>query len=126
MMSESELAGLRRRGDLLFENSRYGNRYAVDRSRLQSICESGSIPVVHLGQVAGVRALRSSFPAQWLSALLWCSRETSSVRVLARQAGATSRVAAWDETARDIEEHGTEDFAMSIDTSRPSRRKRPG
>ena len=118
MIDENELAELRNRGDVLFENTRYGNRYVVDRPRLRAMCESGSIPIVHLGQVEGVRAVRS-FPARWLTVLLWCSRETSKERALAR--GATdvgSRLMAWDETAQDLRENGSKEFAVRINTER--------
>ncbi|MDP8931796.1 MAG: guanylate kinase [Actinomycetota bacterium] len=118
MIGESELAELRHRGDVLFENTRYGNRYIVDRPRLRAMCKSGSIPVVHLGQVAGVRAV-TSFQARWLAILLWCSRETSRERASARGTiDISSRLDAWDETARDLRENGTDDFAVCINTER--------
>lgn len=119
MVAASELDDLRRRDEVLYENVRYGNRYAVDRPRLQAVCGSGAIPVVHLGQIAGVRALMATFPARWLSVLLWCSRETSEARAAQRRSGdLTSRIDAWEETARDVDEHGADDFALQIDTER--------
>ncbi len=118
MIGENELAELRHRGDVLFENTRYGNRYIVDRPRLRAMFESGLIPVVHLGQVEGVRAVMA-FPARWLTVLLWCSRETSQARAVARGASDVgSRLVAWDETAQDLRENGTDDFAVCINTER--------
>lgn len=69
LISADEASVLRRRGEILYENTRYGNRYLVDRPRLVGVVENGSIPVVHLGQVAGVRAV-ASYPADWMSVLL--------------------------------------------------------
>ncbi len=54
-----------------------------------------------------------------MTVLLWCSRETSKERALAR--GATdvgSRLVAWDETAQDLRENGTKEFAVCINTER--------
>jgi guanylate kinase len=117
MVDAAELDHLRERGEILYENARYGNRYAVDRPRLQALCDAGAVPVVHLGQVAGVRALTASFRTDWLPVLLWCSREISEARATERSsADVTSRLDAWDETARDIDEHGVDDFALCINT----------
>ena len=117
MVAASVLDDLRERGELLYENFRYGNRYAIDRPRLQALCDEGAIPVVHLGQVAGVRVLTASFPARWLSVLLWCSRGSTERRSAQRGSGdLTRRSDAWEETARDLDEHGDGTFALQIDT----------
>jgi len=117
MVAASVLDDLRERGELLYENARYGNRYAVDRPRLQALCDGGAIPIVHLGQVVGVHALAASFPARWLSVLLWCSRETSEARAFQRGSGdLTRRLDAWEETTRDVDEYGAGAFALQIDT----------
>lgn len=118
LISAAEASTLRRRGDILYENTRYGNHYLVDRSRLVGVFENGFVPVIHLGQLAGVRAV-ASYSADWLSVLLWCPREIAEQRVSAR--GSTdfdARLAAWDETWRDIEQHGIGDFDLQIDTDR--------
>jgi guanylate kinase len=67
-----ELTRLHGRGLIVYENTRYGNTYAVDRPRLDDITDAGQVPVVHLGQVAGITALRTGYPARWLTVLLWC------------------------------------------------------
>ena len=119
IVSASELDALRSRGEVLYENVRYGSRYAVDRPRLQAVCDAGAIPVVHLGQIAGVRALTGSFSARWLPVLLWCSRDTSEARLAERPSGdLASRLDAWDQTARDMSENGTGGFTLCIDTDR--------
>ncbi|MGH3940250.1 MAG: kinase [Pseudonocardiaceae bacterium] len=116
LISADEASTLRRRGDILYENTRYGNLYLVDRPRLISMFENGFIPIIHLGQVAGVRAI-GSYPANWLSVLLWCPRKIAEERMAAR--GSTdvdSRLTAWDETWRDIEQSSTGDFDLRVDT----------
>lgn len=118
LITTADAAELQRRGVILYENVRYGNRYLVDRPRLTAVLQAGLIPVVHLGQVAGVRAVRS-YPADWLSVLLWCPREVTKQRASAR--GSTdieARLAAWDETFRDIEYNGTDDFDLRVDTDK--------
>jgi guanylate kinase len=119
MASRAAVAALRERGDVLFENNRYGNHYVVDRPRLRGICEQGKVPVVHLGQVAGVRAVASFFPAQWFTVLLWCSRSATQARTIARgSCDVNRRLRAWDETEQDLHENGTDDFGLCIDTER--------
>lgn len=117
LIKEKEAGELRERGAILYESARYGNRYLVDQTRLDAALRSGHIPVLHAGQVSAVRAV-SSYPAYWLCVLLWCSREVAKRRALHR-GGSTDielRMLAWDETARDIEEHGAYDFMLRIDT----------
>ncbi|MGQ0779175.1 MAG: hypothetical protein ACT4NY_32970 [Pseudonocardiales bacterium] len=58
LISPDEVSALRRRGEILYENTRYGNRYLVDRPRLIDVFENGLVPVVPLGQLA--RATSSS------------------------------------------------------------------
>lgn len=118
MAGSGELAALRRLGDVVYENERYGNRYVIDRPRVTAILDAGGVPVVHIGQVAGLRALLRAVPAaRWLTVLLWCSRESTRERATARGPDDVDRrVAAWDETARDVRCHGHETFDLVIDT----------
>jgi guanylate kinase len=66
--SKAALNRLRRLGAIDYENERFGNVYAVDRPALDAAFADGTVPVVHMGQIAGVRALRA-YPAEWLSVL---------------------------------------------------------
>lgn len=103
-------------GQVLYQNERYGNIYVVDRLHLGAMLDAGSIPVIHLGQLAGVRAV-TTFPVRWVTVLLWCSRQTTAERARAR--GSTdidARLAAWDETLADLEEATASDFLVSLDT----------
>jgi guanylate kinase len=110
------ITGLRASHDVLFENQRYGNIYLIDRPHLASMLSAGQIPVLHLGQVAGVRAV-VQFPARWITVLLWCSRDTSAARAKARgSTDVAARLRAWDETAADLEEATGIDFALRVDT----------
>ncbi|GGM34664.1 hypothetical protein GCM10012275_02400 [Longimycelium tulufanense] len=109
-----------RRGLVIYENERYGNRYLVDRPYLDELFASAAIPVLHLGQIIGVKAVRR-YPASWLAVLLWCPREVSAERARARgSSDVSARIAAWDETARDIELNGTGDFDIRINTDQHS------
>ena len=102
MGSPELLAQLEAAGDVVYANSRYGNVYVIDRPGLDDSCTAG-VPVVHLGQVAGVRALMTGYPAAWLTVLLWCPREVTEARSIARgDADTAARLAAWDSTAQDL------------------------
>jgi guanylate kinase len=112
----AEADRLEQRGHVLYENRRYGNRYLVDRPSLDSVLATGCVPVVHMGQVVGVRVL-SGYRANWLSVLLWCPRRVAEDRIRRRSlADLDVRLAAWDEIAADIKKNGTGDFALRIDT----------
>lgn len=116
MILAEEAVALRRHGTVLYENARYGNRYVIDRPGLDAMFRSAAVPIVHVGQVAGVIAVRG-YPADWLAVLLWCSREVARERAAARGTDdVDARLGAWDETALDIERNGTADFALRIDT----------
>jgi guanylate kinase len=117
MIGEECLAAMREQGHVLYENARYGNRYVVDRPRLQEMFDTGAVPVVHIGQIAGIRAITCALPVRWMVVMLWCSRETAKKRAKARDASdIDSRIVAWGETERDIADYGTDDFKLWIDT----------
>ena len=61
IVSEGDIADLRSRGEIIYENRRYGSTYALDRGTVvRALTES--VPILHLGQLAGIEALRKSFP----------------------------------------------------------------
>lgn len=116
LAGQDDLAQLHAEGHVLYQNERYNSTYVVDRPQLSEMLTAGRVPVVHLGQIAGVRAV-AAFPARWVTVLLWCSRETTARRARAR--GSTdidARLAAWDETFADFKQAGASDFLASIDT----------
>jgi guanylate kinase len=93
------LADLRVRNEIVWENARYGSLYAVDRPGLLQALKNG-VPVVHLGQVAAVTAVKSALMhARWLAVSLSCSRQTAIQRIRERGTGDDeARIRAWDET----------------------------
>jgi guanylate kinase len=116
LASPEERDRLHADGQVLYQNERYGNTYVVDRPHLSEMLNAGQTPVIHLGQLAGVRAV-TTFPARWVTVLLWCSRQTTAERAQAR--GSTdidARLAAWDETLADLKAASTSDFLMHLDT----------
>jgi guanylate kinase len=91
---------LRRDGQLLWENYRYGALYAVERDSLLRMLPE-CIPVVHLGQPEAIDAIRAALPeSQWTCVHLWCPREVAAERLAKRGTGdVDERLRAWDETA---------------------------
>ncbi|GGZ85600.1 guanylate kinase [Streptomyces bluensis] len=65
MGTPEQLADLEARGDVIYRNDRYGNIYVVDRPGLDQAMQGGRMPVVHLGQMAGMEQVSTLFPAHW-------------------------------------------------------------
>lgn len=98
MVETADLERLRAAGVLIWENSRYGADYAIDRPGLDDAARS-SIPVVHVGQPRAVDALKAAFPERILVVELRYNRSDAAERITARQTGdLEARLAAWDET----------------------------
>ncbi|EST26950.1 hypothetical protein [Streptomyces roseochromogenus] len=117
MGTVNQLAELEARGDVIYRNDRYGNIYLVDRPGLAQAMQDGRIPILHLGQVAGLEAMVEKFPASWTSVLLWCSRESTSIRSKGRGDSDTeARLTAWDATAQDIEANTDFTWDLQLDT----------
>ena len=116
LTTTADIDRMRGLGLILYANERYGNTYAVVRPSLDALFARGLVPVVHMGQLAGIRALKTC-PASWLSCLLWCPREVAEKR--ARERGdpdLAARLAAWDEMAQDLERMDSGDFSLRIRT----------
>ncbi|PTM99273.1 guanylate kinase [Streptomyces sp. VMFN-G11Ma] len=113
MGSADQLAELEARGEVIYRNDRYGNIYLVDRPGLVQATQEGRIPILHLGQIAGLEAVVEKFAASWTSVLLWCSRESTEIRSKGRGDSDTeARLTAWDATAEDIK--ASPDFAWDL------------
>lgn len=98
MTEAKDLADLRTKGLVIWENQRYGAIYATDRPELSRMTQASQVPVVHVGQVEAVEALRQE-PISWVTIALTCPREVAIQRIIARATGDTDeRVAAWDKT----------------------------
>ncbi|WP_097981323.1 guanylate kinase [Streptomyces sp. f150] len=117
MGTSAQLAELDGRGDVIYRNDRYGNTYVVDRPGLVLAMEGGRIPVLHLGQVAGIEAVTANCPAAWSTVLVWCSREATAVRSKGRGDRDTEvRLAAWDATEQDLATNGHPPWDLRVDT----------
>ncbi|WP_432049574.1 kinase [Verrucosispora sp. NA02020] len=101
MISEAGADALRKTpGAVLWENSRYGATYFVERSGLEQMWQSGRMPVVHLGQVAAIDALRDT-EAQWTVVELYASPVILHSRIRSRSTGDDDqRFAAIEQTPR--------------------------
>ncbi|MFJ2575006.1 guanylate kinase [Streptomyces halstedii] len=112
-----QLRELETAGDVVYANSRYGNTYVIDRPGLDAAFAAG-VPVVHLGQVDGIRALVDGYPASWAVVLLWCSREVTEQRSAGRgDSDTAARLAAWDATREDLDAHPGMTWDLTIDTT---------
>ncbi|MFB7619825.1 guanylate kinase [Kitasatospora sp. NPDC056181] len=117
MGTSQQLADLEVAGDVIYQNSRYGNTYVIDRPGMDAAFEAGT-PIVHLGQIDGIAALVAGYPADWAAVLLWCGREVTAVRSAGRGDSDTeARVRAWDATHADVESHPDQAWDLSVDTS---------
>jgi guanylate kinase len=120
MGTAEQLAALEAAGDVVYANSRYGNTYVIDRPGLTTAFAAG-VPVVHLGQVDGIRALVGGYPADWAVVLLWCPREVTAQRSERRgDADTTARLAAWDATRDDVKAHPDMVWDLTVDTAATS------
>ncbi len=107
---------LARAGELLYRNARYGAEYAIDRAAVKSLLAADRIPVLHMGQVEGARAVEA-FPTHWVKVLLWCSEETTRERCIARgDKDVDARLKVWHETRQDLLDHATEPWTLVIRT----------
>lgn len=123
MGTAEQLTELEATGAVVYANSRYGNTYAIDRPGLDDAFEGG-FPVVHLGQVVGVRSLVDGYPADWTVVLLWCPREVTEQRSKDRgDADTAARLAAWDATREDLDAHPETVWDLTVDTTVTSPQK---
>ncbi|MFJ9810734.1 guanylate kinase [Streptomyces sp. NPDC101158] len=112
-----QLRDLEASGRIVYANSRYGNTYVIDVPGLDAAFAAG-VPVVHLGQVDGIRALVSGYPADWSVVLLWCPREATAERSAGRGDSDTpARLAAWDATRQDLDTHPGMVWDLTVDTT---------
>ncbi|MCO1595548.1 hypothetical protein M8C17_10255 [Micromonospora sp. RHAY321] len=101
MSTDAELASLRALGDVVWENRRYGSVYVIDAPGLRQQLDR-QIPVVHVGQVDAVDAVRTAFPdVRWTVVALTCPRDLAERRIAERQTGDTAeRLRAWTRQRR--------------------------
>ncbi|MFI6881164.1 guanylate kinase [Streptomyces sp. NPDC050400] len=115
-----QLRALEAAGDVVYANSRYGNTYAIDRPGVDAAFVAG-VPVVHLGQIDGIRALVDGYPADWSVVLLWCPRGTTERRSAGRgDSDTAARLVAWDATREDLDAHPDLSWDLTVDTTTAS------
>ena len=123
MGTSEQLQALEAAGDVIYANARYGNTYVIDRPGLDDTFAAG-VPVVHLGQIGGVRALVDGYPAGWAVVLLWCPREVTAQRSQGRgDADTTARLAAWEATREDLDACPDMAWDLTVDTTATSPEK---
>ncbi|MFE4953478.1 AAA family ATPase [Streptomyces sp. NPDC056653] len=107
-------------GELLYRNARYEAEYAIDRGEVSALVESGRIPVLHMGQVAGASAVEA-FPIHWAKVLLWCPEIVTRERCEARgDKDVDARLKAWHDTRQDLLDHAVEPWSLVIRTAQVS------
>lgn len=114
--SVAEVETLAARGQIIYENTRYGNRYIVDGPEIARLTSAGLFPVLHLGQIDGIRAVMSR-SGQWLTVRLHCVRETTLRRSQERGDSDTlKRLTVWDETAEDLARNEEFPFTLRLNS----------
>ncbi|GHE56516.1 hypothetical protein GCM10018785_27290 [Streptomyces longispororuber] len=117
MGTAEQLRKLKAAGGVVYANHRYGNTYVIDAPGLDAAFESG-VPVVHLGQVEGIRALVGGYPAEWSVVQLWCPRDVTEQRSAGRgDRDTAARLAAWDATREDLDRHQGMVWDLTVDTT---------
>ncbi|MEU0391215.1 guanylate kinase [Streptomyces sp. NPDC006208] len=107
-------------GEVLYRNSRYDAEYAIDRREVSALVDSGRIPVVHMGQVAGARAV-ATYPINWVRVLLWCPEDVTRQRCQRRgDRDLGARLKVWHETSQDLVDHALEPWSLVIRTDQVS------
>ncbi|MCY0946983.1 phosphotransferase-like protein [Streptomyces antarcticus] len=120
MGTAEQLHELEAAGAVVYANSRYSNTYVIDKPGLDDAFAAG-VPVVHLGQVDGIRSLVDGYLADWTVVLLWCPREVTEQRSEGRGDGDTSaRLAAWEATRDDLDAHPDMSWDLTVDTAAAS------
>ncbi|MEV4872847.1 phosphotransferase-like protein [Streptomyces syringium] len=120
MGTTEQLRELEAAGAVVYANARYGNTYVIDRPGVDAAFAAG-VPVVHLGQIDGIRALVGGYPADWSVVLLWCSRDVTAQRSAGRgDADTRARLTAWDATREDLDAHPGMVWDLTVDTTAAS------
>ncbi|KJS53175.1 guanylate kinase [Streptomyces rubellomurinus subsp. indigoferus] len=121
MGTVEQLHQLEAAGDVIYRNDRYNSIYLVDRPGLDAVFDAGHTPIVHLGQIAGICALVTGYPAAWLTVQLDCPRAVTEQRSTLRgDTDTLARLAAWDATAADLQANQDVEWALHLRTDEQS------
>lgn len=95
-----QLAELRKQGEVIYENERYASTYVVDRAELDAILlKREQVPVIHIGQIQAVHAIRRGYPLDWATVMVFSPRQEAEKRLVERgDARVEERLTVWDET----------------------------
>lgn len=116
LTTSDHIEELARAGEVLYRNSRYDAEYAIDRGEVSTLVGSGRIPVLHMGQVVGARAV-AAFPIDWVRVLLWCPEDVTRQRCRGRgDKDLEARLKVWHETRQDLLDHAAEPWSLIIRT----------
>ncbi|MFF4344668.1 guanylate kinase [Kitasatospora sp. NPDC001540] len=116
-----QLHQLEASGGVIYRNDRYNNTYLIDRPGLDAVFAAGRTPIIHLGQIAGIGALTTGYPASWLTVQLSCPRHVTEQRsVLRGDTDTPARLAAWDATEADVLAHPSVGWGLRLRTDRQS------
>ena len=108
-------------GEILYRNSRYDAEYAIDRGEVSALVDSGRIPVLHMGQVVGARAVTAYTSINWVRVLLWCPEDVTRQRCQGRgDKDLDARLKVWHETWQDLVDHAAEPWSLVIRTDQVS------
>ncbi|MFE2838487.1 guanylate kinase [Streptomyces mirabilis] len=117
MATVEKLQKLEAAGEIVYANSRYGNTYVIDRPGLDQAF-AAQVPVVHLGQIDGIRTLVDGYPANWTLVLLWCPQAVTAQRSDHRgDADTAARLAAWEATCNDMEANPDVVWDLTVQTA---------
>jgi guanylate kinase len=107
---------LTRAGQVLYRHSRYGAEYAIDRPGMARLLDDGRTPILHMGQVAGIRAV-TAFRLAWTLVLLWCPYDVTKARCFERgDKDVDARLRAWEETRLDLLENADAAWSLVVST----------
>lgn len=117
MGTVDQLDQLAARGDVIYRNDRYNNIYLIDRPGFDAVFATGKTPIVHLGQIAGISALTTDYPATWLIIQLSCPRDVTGQRSTMRgDTDISARLAAWDATVADLQTNPSANWDLHLRT----------
>ncbi|MFD3571650.1 AAA family ATPase [Streptomyces sp. NPDC058667] len=120
LTTTEHIEDLERSGGLLYRNARYSAEYAIDRGEVSALLAAERIPILHMGQVSGVRAIEA-FPVRWVKVLLWCSEEATLARCTDRgDKDVAARLKVWHETRQDLLDHMGDSWSLVLRTDEVS------